>query len=226
MIQPLAPYGIAGVIWYQGEANTGRPTEYRKLFPTMIQAWRDAFGRGDFPFYYVQLANFRPRQRDPVDSNWAALREAQRMTLAFPNTGMAVTVDIGDEADIHPRNKLDVGRRLALIALARTYGREAVVYAGPMYRAMQIDGDRIRLTFDHAQGLRTSDGAGPAAFAIAEADRKFAWAKAVIEGDTVVLHHPEILRPVAVRYGWEENPPVNLYNAAGLPASPFRTDDW
>ncbi|MGB9624270.1 MAG: sialate O-acetylesterase [Phycisphaerae bacterium] len=225
MIQPLIPYAIRGAIWYQGEANAGRAYQYRKLFPAMIQDWRKAWGQGDFPFLFVQLANFQPTKPEPSDSTWAELREAQTMTLSLPKTGMAVIIDIGEAKDIHPKNKQDVGKRLALAALAIAYGKD-VAYSGPMYDSMKIEGDRIRLTFKHVDGGLVAKDGKLKGFAIAGADRKFVWAEAQIDGDTVVVHSDKVARPVAVRYAWADNPECNLYNKAGLPASPFRTDDW
>ena len=227
MIHPLIPYAMQGVIWYQGEANVSDPYLYRKLFPAMIQDWRTQWEQGDFPFYFVQLANFMAAQTDPNEASaWAELREAQTRTLALPNTGMAVTIDIGEADDIHPRNKQDVGRRLAQWALADTYNQDAVP-SGPLYQVMQKEGTAIRLSFDHvAGGLQTPNGEPLRGFAIAGADRRFIWAEARIEGNTVVVSSPRVPDPVAVRYGWANNPAVNLYNAADLPASPFRTDEW
>ena len=224
MIAPLVPFGIRGAIWYQGESNAGRAYQYRTLFPAMIRDWRDAWGR-TFPFYFVQLANWRPRKPEPSESDWAELREAQFMTLRESQTGMAVIIDVGDGDDLHPRNKLDVGRRLAYWALAETYGHNTIP-SGPLFDRFSIDDDKVRIRFKHAAGLKTSDGGPVKGFAIAGADRKFVWADARIEGDTVVVSSPRVPKPVAVRYGWADNPLVNLYNKADLPASPFRTDDW
>jgi len=228
MIAPLIPYAIQGAIWYQGESNADRAYQYRDLFPAMIRDWRQHWGQGDFPFYFVQLANFMAPQTDPNEASaWAELREAQLMTLALPNTGMAVTIDIGEADDIHPRNKQDVGYRLAQWALAETYGRADVVPSGPLYRSMTKENGAIRLAFDHVGGgLTTPDGAPLRGFAVAGADRRFVWADARIDGNTVVVSSRAVADPVAVRYGWANNPAVNLYNAEGLPASPFRTDDW
>jgi sialate O-acetylesterase len=226
MIAPLTPYAIRGAIWYQGESNAGRAYQYRELFPAMIKSWWGSWGRGDFPFLFVQLANFRDVKDEPGDSDWAELREAQLLTLNLPDTGMAVTIDIGDAKDIHPKNKQDVGRRLALWALARTYGKE-VVYSGPIYRSMQKSGGKILLRFDHVGGGLVARGDEPlGGFAIAGEDRKFVWADARIEGDAVVVSSEKVADPVAVRYAWADNPICNLYNKAGLPASPFRTDAW
>jgi len=225
MIAPLMPYSIRGVIWYQGESNAERPYQYRKLFPAMIKNWRDDWGQGDFPFYYVQIAPFSYK-------NWSRpiytpeLREAQLMALSLPNTGMAVTMDIGDLNDVHPRNKQDVGRRLALWALAKTYGQTGIVYSGPIYKSMKIEGNKIRLYFDHTgTGLMAKDGP-LREFIIAGEDKKFFDAKAVINGDTVVVSSGKVPKPVAVRYGWSNIAQPNLFNKEGLPASPFRTDDW
>jgi sialate O-acetylesterase len=224
MIAPLVPFAIRGAIWYQGESNAGRAYQYRTLFPLMIRNWRSAWGH-DFPFYFVQLANWHANKAEPDESDWAELREAQTMTLREPQTGMAVTIDIGDENDIHPRNKLDVGRRLAAWALAYTY-RQKVIPSGPLVDQYSIDGDKIRIRFKHGVGLKTSDGGPLKGFAIAGEDRRFVWADARIDGDTVIVSSPKVSKPVAVRYGWADNPIANLYNGAGLPASPFRTDDW
>lgn len=226
MVAPLIPYAIRGVIWYQGESNVGRAYQYRKLFPALINSWRKAWGQGDFPFLFVQLANFLERKPEPTESAWAELREAQLLTLkTVPKTGMAVAIDIGEANDIHPRNKQDVGKRLALAALAIAYGQK-IVYSGPIYRSMRIEGNKIRLFFDHVGSGLVAKGGELKGFAIAGEDRKFVWAKAKIEGNTVVVWSEQVPKPVAVRYGWADNPDCNLYNKEGLPASPFRTDDW
>ena len=226
MIAPLIPYGIRGAIWYQGESNAGRAYQYRKLFPAMIKNWRTDWGQGDFPFLFVQLANFMAVKPDPGESNWAELREAQLMTLSLPNTGMATIIDIGDADDIHPKDKQDVGKRLALWALAKTYGKE-LVYSGPLYKSMEVKNNQVVLHFDHiGSGLVAKGGEALKGFAIAGADRKFVWADAKIEGDTVVVSSDQVSEAVAVRYAWADNPVCNLYNKEGLPASPFRTDQW
>jgi len=226
MISPFIPYGIKGAIWYQGESNAGRAYQYRTLFKAMIQDWREHWGQGDFPFFFVQLANYRARNPEPGEDAWAELREAQTMALALPNTGMALAIDIGEANDIHPKNKQDVGLRLALAARAIAYG-EDIVYSGPMYDAMKVDGDKVRLSFNHIGGGLVAKGGEPLkGFAIAGADRKFVWADASIDGDTIVVSSEKIAQPVAVRYAWAINPDCNLYNKEGLPASPFRTDDW
>ena len=225
MIAPLTPYAIRGAIWYQGESNAGRAYQYRTLFPMMIRNWRSAWGEGDFPFYFVQLANWQPIKDQPGESEWAELREAQTWTLREPQTGMAVIIDIGDTNDIHPRNKLDVGQRLALWALANTYGQKGE-YSGPLFEKFKVEGDKIKVTFSHAEGLKTSDGSMPKGFAIAGEDHKFVWAEAKIEGNSVVVWSKDVMKPVAVRYAWADNPICNLFNKLNLPASPFRTDDW
>jgi sialate O-acetylesterase len=225
MIAPLIPYRIAGAIWYQGESNAGRAYQYRTLFPAMIKNWRDDWGLGEFPFLFVQLANFMKTKPEPGDSAWAELREAQLMTLSLPNTGMAVIIDIGEADNIHPKNKQDVGKRLALWALANTYGKE-LVYSGPIYKSMKVDGSSIVLSFDHVGGGLVAKGEELKGFAIAGADKKFVWADAKIDGDTVVVSSDKVSEPAAVRYAWADNPVCNLYNKAELPASPFRTDDW
>lgn len=226
MLAPLFPYAIRGAVWYQGESNAGRAQQYRALFPAMIRDWRAAWGVGDFPFYFVQLANWKARPQDSIDSEWAELREAQLFTMrSVRNTGMAVAIDIGDPADIHPRNKLDVGLRLARWALADTYGLKAEK-SGPLYESHSVEGGRVRLRFKHAGGLKTRDGAAPAGFHVAGADRRFVPAEARVEGGEVVVWSRDVPAPVAVRYAWADNPPASLYNSEDLPASPFRTDDW
>ncbi len=226
MIQPLIPFGIRGAIWYQGESNAGRAEAYRTLLPTMIQDWRSQWGEGPFPFYIVQLANFMARKPDPGESAWAELREAQTMTAeTVENCGQAVIIDIGDEKNIHPTDKQNVGKRLALIALAKTYG-QAVEYSGPMYDSLTVDGGKAIVKLAHAQGLTAKGGEPLKGFAVAGEDRKFVWADAAIEGETVVVWSPQVAAPVAVRYDWADNPDGNLYNGADLPACPFRTDEW
>jgi len=226
MLNPLIPYAIKGAIWYQGEGNTGEAYQYRELMPLMITDWRKQWGY-DFPFYMVQLASFMPQQTDPGESTWAELREAQtRTALTLGNTGMAVTIDIGDALDIHPKNKQDVGKRLALAARAQTYG-EKIPYSGPMYHRYKIEGNKIRIHFLNTnEGLKTTNNEPVKGFTIAGADHKFYWADAVIDGNTIVVSSPHVDFPLAVRYAWADNPICNLYNGANLPASPFRTDDW
>ncbi|KPK45084.1 MAG: hypothetical protein AMJ65_01115, partial [Phycisphaerae bacterium SG8_4] len=226
MIAPLIPYGIQGAIWYQGESNAGRAYQYQRLFPAMIMNWREDWGQGNFPFLFVQLANFMETKDEPGDSSWAELREAQTMTLSLPNTGMATIIDIGEAKDIHPKNKQDVGKRLAFWALAQTYEKD-IVYSGPLYKSMKAEGGKIRLSFDHVGGgLVAAGGEQLKGFAVAGADRKFVWADAKIDGDTVVVSSDDVAEPVAVRYAWADNPVCNLYNKENLPASPFRTDNW
>jgi len=225
MIAPLLPFAIKGAIWYQGESNAGNPKQYRTLLPTLITDWRARFGVGDFPFLIVSLANFMAVQNTPVESGWAELREAQWLTAqTLPKTGIAMAIDIGEAADIHPKNKQEVGRRLALAAEAIAYRRKTT-YSGPMYKRMKIEGKSIRLSFTHlGGGLAAKDGEKLTGFAIAGADKTFVFAEAVIAGETIVVTAPDIAAPVAVRYAWANNPICNLYNKAGLPAVPFRTD--
>lgn len=225
MLHPLVGYGIRGAIWYQGEANVARADQYRDLLPLMIRDWRRAWGY-DFPFYIVQLANYMAPQQGPEDSEWAELRDAQLRTLALENTGLAVAIDIGEANDIHPKNKAEVGRRLALQARANTYG-ERIASSGPLYASYRLTDRAVRIRFTHTDGgLVTTDGAPLRGFWIAGGDRQFHAATATIEGDEVVVRSDEVPNPVAVRYAWADNPECNLANGAGLPASPFRTDDW
>lgn len=226
MIAPLVPYGVKGAIWYQGESNASRAMQYRKLLPTVIADWRQRFGQGEFPFYIVQLANFMQANPQPIESEWAELREAQALVAkAVPNSGLAVAIDIGDAADIHPKNKQDVGKRLALEALAKTYGKP-IVSSGPAFKEAKAEGATIRLLFSSVGGgLVAKDGALKG-FAIAGEDRKFVWAQAKIDGDAIVVSAPQVPKPVAVRYAWANNPDATLFNKEGLPAAPFRTDDW
>ena len=225
MLQPLIPFAIRGAIWYQGEANVTQAHQYNVLFPTMIRDWRMRWRQGDFPFYFVQLAPFRYGWADPTAC--AELWQAQINTLSLPHTGMAVTNDIGDVQDIHPRNKRDVGDRLARSALARTYGRQDVAYSGPLYDHHEVEDDTVRVHFRHAHGgLRTRDGQTPIEFQIAGEDRQFRDAVARIEGSTVVVSSPGVARPVAVRFAWRDTAQPNLVNVHGLPASAFRTDDF
>ncbi|MEO7317517.1 MAG: sialate O-acetylesterase [Chthoniobacteraceae bacterium] len=233
MIAPVVPYTIQGAIWYQGESNASTAQLYRKLFPTMIMSWRRAWANGglagselpDFPFLFVQLANFRPRFEQPTESQWAELREAQLMTLELPHTGMAVAIDVGDADDILPKNKQEVGRRLALSAEATVYFQDQE-FSGPIIGGAQPEEGKIRLSFRSAEGMKSSDGGPIKGFAIAGEDRVFKWAVVEIQGDHVLVSSKEVPAPVAVRYAWADNPECNLINAAGLPASPFRTDDW
>lgn len=225
MIAPLLPYAIRGAIWYQGESNAGRAYQYRTLFPAMIADWRKAWGQGDFPFLFVQLAPFMKIEAEPKDSAWAELREAQMLTMKnVPNTAMAVITDVGDEKDIHPRQKEPVGARLALAARALA-GGEKIEYSGPLYRSMSVDGNKAVVRFDHVGGGLVARGGPLVGFTVAGADGQFVRAEAVIQEDRVVVWSPQVEKPAAVRFGWANYPVVNLWNKDGLPASPFRSDD-
>jgi sialate O-acetylesterase len=223
MIAPLAPYTIAGVIWYQGENNAGgkRAIDYHRQFTAMIRDWRERWGQGDFPFLWVQLANYG-RAGNP--EGWSLVQEAQRKSLELRQTAMAVTIDVGDPADIHPADKQSVGHRLALGALHLVHGDPAP-YAGPKFRQVTREGGALRIWFDSLGGGLKAKG-GLDGFVVAGADKKFHKAEAKIDGDTIVVKAEAVSAPVAVRYGWAADPPATLYNAAGLPASPFRSDDW
>ena len=224
MVNPFLQVKAKGVIWYQGESNAGRAFQYRSLMPLLIQDWRKRFGQ-DFSFYWVQLANFTMPRENPGDSQWAELREAQTMALSVPKTGQAVIIDIGEARDIHPKNKQDVGKRLALNALAKDYGK-SVNFSGPMFKSVQFSGNEATIQFDHAEGLHSQNWPLKH-FQIAGNDQKFVWADARIEGNQVIVSSASIKNPAAVRYAWADNPEgCNLYNAAGLPACPFRTDSW
>jgi len=225
MIAPLMPMAITGAVWYQGEGNVFHPGEYRELLKTLIADWRDQWGQGVFPFFVVQLANYWRVPTEPGESAVARVREAQlQVADSVSACGLAVAIDIGEKG-IHPRNKQDVGKRLALVALEKVYAKE-IAASGPRYESMRIEGPAIRVRFSHAQGLFAKDGP-PKWFAIAGADEKFVWGDVKIEGDTVVVHSPKVQKPAAVRYAWADNPEgCNLYNCAGLPAAPFRTDEW
>jgi sialate O-acetylesterase len=224
MIAPIAPYGIRGAIWYQGESNMATRKLYTDLQQALIEDWRTLWGNPRLPFYFVQLAPNKSPSPEPSSGQLAEMREAQARSLAVPHTGMAVTIDIGDEKDVHPRNKLDVGKRLARLALSGSYGVSCVA-SGPIYREAVMDGAVLRVRFDSiGGGLVAKDGALKQ-FAIAGSDKKFVWADAVIEGDSVKVSSPQILRPAYVRYAWADNPAgANLYNSENLPAAPFRTD--
>lgn len=227
MITPLEKYRIRGAIWYQGESNTYRAFQYRTLLPAMIRGWRKIWKEGDFPFLIVQLPNLGTSP-EFGDSIWAELREAQSMTQEnVPDTGLAVTIDVGDPLNLHPPRKQEVGERLALWALGTTY-KEKIVYSGPLYDSMKIEGNKIRITFTHVgSGLEARGQSGELrGFTIAGADHKFHWGNAQIEGGEVVVSSPDVSAPIAVRYAWANSPDCNLYNNEGLPASPFRTDDW
>ena len=225
MVAPVTNYTIKGILWYQGEANSGRAEEYAKLQPAQITDWRNKWKQGQLPFLYVQLPGFMDYNYLPSESNWAVLRESQLKSLSVPNTAMAVAIDLGEWNDIHPDNKKDVGERLALAALKIVYG-ENIVHSGPIYQSATIDGNKIKINFTNTgSGLITNDGEELSEFAIAGDDKKFIWAKAKIEGNTVVVWNDAVQNPKHVRYAWADNPVnPNLYNKEGLPASPFRTD--
>ncbi|HMB94462.1 MAG TPA: sialate O-acetylesterase [Tepidisphaeraceae bacterium] len=227
MIEPQIPMAIRGAIWYQGESNAGRAWQYRALLPAMISDWRHSFDQGDFPFYIVSLAAYQPHKDVPGDDEWAELREAQAMTARdVPNSGLALAIDVGDAKDVHPKDKKTVGERLALVALANEYAKKEIVYSGPIFREMKREASSIRLSFDHTDGGLKSTGEKLGEFAIAGADHQWHWANAKIEQNTVVVNSPDVPDPQAVRYAWQANPVATLTNGAGLPAVPFRTDDW
>ncbi|MCB0270502.1 MAG: 9-O-acetylesterase, partial [Calditrichaeota bacterium] len=224
MVSPLTKFPVRGVIWYQGESNISQAFSYRELFRRCITDWREKWDEPTLPFYFVQIANFYQPDPQPFESKWAELREAQQMELDLPNTGMAVTIDIGNPDDIHPKNKQEVGRRLALIALNKNY-QQSVPYSGPLYRGNSVENGAIFIEFDFADGLR-ANGDSLTGFAISGSDKNFKGAKAAIADNRVKVWHPAIAEPVAVRYGWASDPDCNLINNSNLPASPFRTDDW
>jgi sialate O-acetylesterase len=232
VLNPSIGYGIRGAIWYQGESNAGRAYQYRELFPFMIKSWREEWGLGDFPFYWVQLADFKAEKPEPAESDWAELREAQTMTMkALPQTGEAVIIDLGEGKDIHPRNKQDVAKRLVRWALAETYKVPGIVCRSPLYKSMEKQGGKVVLTFENvpggAGGWRPFDVNEPRGFTVAGADRKFVVAKAAILPDgRIEVWSDSVPEPVAVRYAWADNPVCNMYTAAGLPLTPFRTDDF
>jgi len=227
MIAPLVPYALRGAIWYQGEANAGNAKRYGLQLEAMIRSWRKDWGQGDFAFLFVQLPNYMAPQEKPSETGgWPLIREQFLKSLAVPNTGMAVTIDVGEAGDIHPKNKQEVGRRLAQWALATTYGKD-VVACGPLLRGSRKREGAIVVEFSHVGGgLMARDGGPLKGFAIAGEDKRFVWAEAKIEGDAVVVSSRQVKDPAAVRYAWANNPDCNLVNRAGLPASPFRTDDW
>lgn len=228
MIHPVHQTKLTGVIWYQGESNAGRAHEYSKLFPEMIECWRAEFQNPALPFLFVQLANFEPEPELPGNSDWAELRESQEKTLKLPNTGMAVTIDIGEAYNIHPANKMEVGRRLSLQALKKVYGFD-IIAESPDYKSMSVMGDSIVLDIEtFGDGLMTNSKYGYVnGFAIASEDRIFHWAKALIRGNNIIVWGENVRNPVAVRYAWSKNPgPLNVYNMSGLPLRPFRTDSW
>lgn len=227
VVYPTLGYGIKGVIWYQGESNAGRAYEYAELFPFMIEQWRKEWNQGDFPFYWVQLADYRAEKPEPGDSDWAELRESQTKTMKLPNTGQAVIIDLGEGKDIHPKNKRDVAARLVRWALAKDYGIK-IPYRSPEFKSMEIQGDKALLTFDcFGSSLRTFDVEEAKGFAVCGEDKVWHWAKGVVRGaDKVEVFSADVSKPVAVRYAWADNPVCNLYSKEGLPVNPFRTDDF
>ena len=232
VLTPSLGYGIKGAIWYQGESNAGRAYQYRELFPFMIKSWREEWDLGDFPFYWVQLADFKAEKTEPAESDWAELREAQTMTMkALPNTGEAVIIDLGEGKDIHPKNKQGVALRLARWALAETYKVPGIACRSPLYTSMEKQGSKIVLAFDNVEpkagSWRPFDVAEPVGFTIAGEDKKFVAAKASILPDgRIEVWSETVADPVAVRYAWADNPDCNMYSTAGLPLTPFRTDDF
>jgi sialate O-acetylesterase len=226
MVAPLVPYAIRGVLWYQGESNGPTAKLYASIMETLIQDWRQAWSQPALPFFYVQLANHEVLIKEPVkDDPMVLVREGQLKNLSISNTGMVVAIDNANPdnpGDIHPKNKQEIGRRLALIARTKIYG-DTVTYSGPLYKKMSVEGNAIRIYFDYSQGMKAK-GDSLSGFAIAGDDKKFFWAKAIVDGNSILVSSTLVKDPVAVRYGWAKNPPVNVYNAAGLPASPFRTD--
>jgi sialate O-acetylesterase len=227
MVYPTLGYGIKGVIWYQGESNASRAYEYKSLFPFMIEQWRKEQGQGDFPFYWVQLTNFNPEQPNPGDSNWAELREAQTETMKLPNTGQAVIIDLGEGKDIHPRDKHDVAARLVRWALVKDYGMK-MVYRSPEFKSMAVEGNKATITINtFGSSLRPFGVAEARGFAVCGSDHAWHWAKGKIVGkETVEVWSDEVATPVAVRYGWADNPVLNLFSNEGLPVTPFRTDQF
>ena len=226
MIAPLIPVAIRGVVWYQGESNALQAYQYRKLLPALIEGWRSAWRSPDLPFLIVQLPNHGPAVSVPQQSAWAELREAQMMAAGLPHTTLVVTIDLGQENNVHPPDKADVGKRLALAAERTVYGQD-IAYSGPLYKSARIEGSKVVLYFhDVFGGLRTRDGKPLRGFSIAGADHKFVWAEAQIAGDEVIVSSPAVPQPIAVRYDWADSPDGNLTNNSAIPASPFRTDDW
>jgi len=225
MIAPMIDYPIKGILWYQGEANSGQPEKYKVLLPALIRDWRNKWKEGDIPFIFAQLPNFMEVNYSPSESQWAELRESQLLSLSVPNTGMAVAIDAGEWNDIHPLNKKDVGERLALAAEKLAYGDASLVYSGPIFQSAQVEGNKIILHFSNVGGGLIAKGDSVLNyFSIAGADKRYVWAKAVIDGDRVIVWSDEVSQPVSVRYAWADNPEgANLYNKEGLPASPFET---
>ena len=224
MIAPFTRYPLRGFLWYQGESNSGRWEQHSILFPAMITSWRRLWGDETLPFYFVQLASYQAREKEPSDGGWAFMRESQTKTLALPHTGMAIAIDIGDATNVHPKNKQDVGKRLALWAKRDCYGDTDTVVSGPLLASSAVEGSRIRIQFTHLGGGLKAKGGELKGFAIAGSDKVFRWAKAKIDGDSVIVWNEAVPNPAFVRYAWANNPECTLYNAAGLPAVPFRTD--
>ncbi|MCG6157289.1 sialate O-acetylesterase [Rubinisphaera margarita] len=226
-LHPIVGYGIKGAIWYQGESNAGRAYQYRDLFPLMIEHWRNVWNQGDFSFYWVSLADYRRETESPTDSSWAELREAQTMTLALPNTGEAIITDLGEADDIHPRNKQDVAKRLARLALKHDYDYD-IVAGSPRYESHEINDGKVTVTFTNVgTQLDTFDVREPIGFTIAGEDRVFVPAEAkVVSGNKIEVWSSNVQKPVAVRYAWADNPVCNVQNTLGQPLTPFRTDDW
>ena len=228
-IKPLIPFAIRGAIWYQGESNAGRAYQYRDMFPMMIRNWRQDWGQGDFPFYWVQLADFRQEKAEPAESDWAELREAQTMAMTnLPNSGEAVIIDIGEASDIHPRNKSEVGKRLARWALAKDYGMTELAYRSPNFQSLQRQDGKLIVTFGHVgNGLRTVDERQVSGFAISGDDKHWHWADAkIIDKHRIEVSSSKVPDPVAVRYAWADNPVCNVFTREGLPLTPFRSDNW
>jgi sialate O-acetylesterase len=226
MVAPLVPLSITGTIWYQGEENSERGYEYRKVLPAMIADWRSAFGQGNFPFYIVSLPAYKQRSATPIDDAWAETRESQAITAtSVPNTCLAITIDTGDPDNIHPKEKVPVGDRLARCALANYY-RKKILFQGPTLASVDRRPGSVVLHFTHADGGLVAKGGKLGEFSIAGADRKWVWAEARIEGDTIVVSSPSVPNPKEVRYAWQSNPVATLFNGEGLPAPPFRTDMW
>jgi sialate O-acetylesterase len=227
MIHPAMPYSISGILWYQGENNVGKGKDYRTLLPLLINDWRLGFKQGNLPFITVQLANHQKRKSEASNhSSWAELREAQAMSLMYPNTGLAVAIDMGEEYNIHPTNKYEVGRRLYLQACKVAYNDSLVVASGPTFKTMKTEGSSIRISFDNIGDGLMVKGKQLKGFSVADENQKFIFADAEIEGNEIVVSSKKISKPVAVRYAWENNPEATLYNRNNLPAVPFRTDNW
>ncbi len=228
MVASIIPFSIKGIIWYQGEANVERAEQYKRLFPLLINNWRKKWALGDFPFLFVQLANYLKEKPEPGQSKWAELREAQTKALSLPNTALVTAIDIGDANNIHPQNKQEVGRRLGISAMKTAYGQN-INSSGPIYKSISYADNKIIISFDNTgKGLMAIDNSPMLkGFAISDSHKKFYWANAYIEGNSVIVSANNIINPVAVRYAWADNPGfLNLYNKDGFPAIPFRTDNW